>query len=44
VFLNTELFTMAPEVQLLADHWRWDFNTFRPIHKGLPHESNHPLS
>jgi putative transposase len=30
VFLNTELFTTAPEAQLLADRWRWEYNTFRP--------------
>jgi transposase InsO family protein len=29
-FLNTELFTTAPEAQLLADRWRWEYNTFRP--------------
>jgi transposase InsO family protein len=29
-FLNTELFTTAPEAQLLADRWRWECNTFRP--------------
>jgi putative transposase len=29
-FLNTELFTTAPETQLLADRWRWEYNTFRP--------------
>jgi transposase InsO family protein len=26
-FLNTELFTTAPEAQLLADRWRWEYNT-----------------
>ena len=29
-FLNTELFITAPEAQLLADRWRWEYNTFRP--------------
>ena len=29
-FLNTELFPTAPEAQLLADCWRWEYNTFRP--------------
>ena len=29
-FLNTELFTTAPEAQLLADRWRWQYNTSRP--------------
>jgi putative transposase len=28
-FLNTELFTTAPEAQLLADRWRWKGNTLR---------------
>jgi len=30
-FLDTELFTRAPEAQLLADRWRWEYNTFRPL-------------
>jgi len=29
-FLNTELFTTAPETQLLADRLRWEYKTFRP--------------
>ncbi len=29
-FLNTELFTTAHEAQLLAERWRWEYNTFRP--------------
>jgi transposase InsO family protein len=29
-FLNTELFTTAPEVQILADRWRWEYNSLRP--------------
>jgi putative transposase len=29
-FLNTERFTKAPGTQLLADRWRWEFNTFSP--------------
>jgi transposase InsO family protein len=29
-FLNTELFTTAPEAQILAEHWRWEYNTLRP--------------
>ncbi|MCP9850939.1 integrase core domain-containing protein, partial [Cyanobium sp. Morenito 9A2] len=28
-FLNTELFSTAPEAQLLADRWRWEYNTTR---------------
>ncbi len=29
-FLNTELFTTAPEAQILADRWRWEYKTLRP--------------
>ena len=29
-FLTTELFTTAPEAQILADRWRWEYNTLRP--------------
>jgi transposase InsO family protein len=29
-FLNTELFTTAPEAQILADRWRWEWNSIRP--------------
>jgi transposase InsO family protein len=29
-FLNTELLTTAPEAQILADRWRWEYNTLRP--------------
>jgi hypothetical protein len=29
-FLNIELFTTAPEAQILADCWRWEYNTLRP--------------
>jgi transposase InsO family protein len=29
-FLNTELFTTATEAQILADRWRWEYNTLRP--------------
>jgi transposase InsO family protein len=29
-FLNTELFTTAPEAQLLADRWRWEYHSLRP--------------
>ena len=29
-FVNTELFTTAPEAQILADRWRWKHNTIRP--------------
>jgi transposase InsO family protein len=32
--LNTELFTTAPEFQLLADRWRWEYNTLR-LHSAL---------
>jgi transposase InsO family protein len=28
-FLNIELFTAAPEAQLLADRWQWEHNTLR---------------
>ncbi len=55
-FLNTELFSTAPEAQLLADRWRWESNTFRPhsalqgrtpwrqLNHELQHEHNYPLS
>ena len=33
-FLKIELFTTAPEAQLLADRWRWEYNTFR-LHSAL---------
>ena len=29
-FLNTELFTTAPEAQILAGRWRWEYNSLRP--------------
>ncbi len=29
-FLNTELFTTAPQAQILADRWRWEYNSLRP--------------
>jgi len=29
-FLNTELFTTAPEAQILADRWHWKYNSLRP--------------
>ena len=29
-FLNTELFTTAPEAQILSDRWRWEYNSLRP--------------
>ncbi|WP_411867807.1 integrase core domain-containing protein [Vulcanococcus limneticus] len=29
-FLNIELFKTAPEAQLLADHWRWEYNSLKP--------------
>ncbi len=29
-FLNTELFTRAPEAPLLADRSLWEYNTLRP--------------
>jgi transposase InsO family protein len=29
-FLNIELFTTASEAQILADRWRWEYNTLRP--------------
>jgi putative transposase len=28
--LKTEVFTTAPEAQILADRWRWKDNTLRP--------------
>ncbi len=28
--LKTELFTTAPEAQILADRWRWEYNSLRP--------------
>jgi transposase InsO family protein len=38
-FLITELFTTAPEAQILDDRWRWEYNTLRPhsAHQGLTH-------
>ena len=33
-FLNTELFTTAPEAQILADRWHWEYNSIRP-HSGF---------
>jgi transposase InsO family protein len=35
-FLNTELFTTAPEAQILADRWRWEYNSLRPQMRGSP--------
>ena len=29
-FLNTDLLTTAPEAQILADRWRWQYNSLRP--------------
>ncbi len=29
-FLNTELFITAAEAQILADRWRWEYNSLRP--------------
>jgi transposase InsO family protein len=29
-WLNTELSTTAPDAQLLADRWRWEYNILRP--------------
>ena len=29
--LNTELFTTAPEAQILTDRLRWEYNTLRPL-------------
>lgn len=29
-FLNTELFTTAAEAQILANLWRWEYNSTRP--------------
>jgi hypothetical protein len=29
-FHNTKLFTTAPEAQILADRWRWKYNTLCP--------------
>ena len=28
-FLNTELLATAPEARILADRWRWEYNTLR---------------
>ena len=33
-FLNIELFTTAPEAQILADRWRWEYNSLR-LHSAL---------
>ena len=55
-FLNTELFTTAPEAQILADRWRSEYNSLRPhlaLHgrtpwkqpkRELPHDHDHPRS
>jgi putative transposase len=29
-FLNTKLFTTAPEAQILANRWCWEYNSLRP--------------
>jgi transposase InsO family protein len=29
-FINTELFTTASEAQILANRWRWEYNSLRP--------------
>ncbi len=29
-FFNTELFITATEAQILADRWRWEYNSLRP--------------
>jgi putative transposase len=29
-FLNSELFTTAPEGQIVADRWGWEYNSLRP--------------
>ena len=29
-FLNTELFATASEAQILADRWRWEYNSLKP--------------
>ena len=29
-FFNTELFTTAPEAQILAHRWRWENTSLRP--------------
>lgn len=39
-FLNTELFTRAPEARILADRWRWEYNSLR-LHSAL--EGRTPL-
>ena len=33
-FLNTELFTTALEVQILADRWCWEYNSLTLIRPG----------
>jgi putative transposase len=29
-FLNTEVFTTAPDAQILANRWHWEYNSLRP--------------
>ncbi len=55
-FLNNDLFSTAPEAQILADRWRWEFNSLRShsTHQGgrpwwqlnreLQHDHDKPLS
>ena len=55
-FLNTELFTTAPEAQLLADRWRWEYTPlgqilpsrgvlpWKQLNRELQHDHDHPLS
>ena len=55
-FLNTELFTTAPEAQLLADRWRLEYThsgrirpsrgvrPWRQLNQELQHDHDDPLS
>jgi len=54
-FPNTELFTTAPEEQILTERWRWEYNTLRPhsalqgrtpleLNREVQHDHTHPLS
>ena len=45
--VNTDLFTTAPEAQILADRWSThELSTLRPHStlQGLTHDHDHPLS
>ena len=55
-FLNIELFTTAPEAQILANRWGWKYirsghtrhskgvRPWKQLNRQLPHDHTHPLS